>query len=623
MTPPSSPQFRGSTAKTIAALSLLLLGFGFGGFLFGKTWVAFLTLGPWGGTCLAVFCIAIVSLAAMPPTAYWLSRLLDLVRCPGELARKWSSMIAGLMSFAYLLWTAVAQHRPRWPYVHDEFSYLIQAHQFAAGHLWMPAHPLAQFFDSFQLFTAPVYASAYFPGTALLYVPGIWLHLPAWITSLAIAGVIAGLLYRITTELIDGVAGWLAVLLLWSDDIFRKLSMLTLAQNPLLLYGLLAVLAWLKWRANPQRRWAVAIGAFLGLAAVTRPVDALCFAVPIGIAMWVDLARFKPRFFPSVLCAVAGAIPLLILQLILNFGITGHITQTPFRMYADRDYPGTSYGFHPYDPAAKPISDLPQKQALYQEYQPLINQHTVGHIVKDQFYARGPMAPPRLTVTLTQSSPAPFPLLLLLMPLALSGLTRARAVMLASMPLFVALYVPYVFFFPHYVMTAGPAVIFTILLGGKQLETIHWPSATFFTVAMPLLIAGLTIAALPQWTIGTSDDLFDAPLIVIENQKLAALPHLPAIVLFKYDPKRNTNEEPVYNPGVAWPDDATVIRAHDRGPLNAELFRYYATHQPGRFVYRFDEKTASVILMGNVSDLAKAGDRCALKQIALSSSAAS
>ena len=45
----------------------------------------------------------------------------------------------------------------------------------------MPPHELADFFETFHVFVEPVYAPMHFYGTALLYVPTVWLHLPIWL----------------------------------------------------------------------------------------------------------------------------------------------------------------------------------------------------------------------------------------------------------------------------------------------------------------------------------------------------------------------------------------------------------------------------------------------------------
>jgi hypothetical protein len=608
--------------RAIGALLLLAIGVIGVFILFGKNGSAFLTLGVWGPSALLLLVVIAAAIAIVPITAGPVDRLLTQLRSPSIQSRRTSALTAAVLTAAFLLQSAMAEHRQLWPYVHDEFSYLIQARQFASGHLWMPAHPLAAFFDSFQLFVSPVYASAYFPGTALLYVPGIWLHLPPWITSLTLASVVGGLLYRITTELIDGVAGWLAVLLLWSDRVFRSLSVMTMAQTPLLLFCLLAICCWLKWIQHRQRRWAIGIGFFLGMAAVTRPVDSLCFAIPIGAALLWDVvcrwrarrnarevdpadsphgpaARVTNRFLVAVVCIIIGALPSLILQLVLDHGITGHLLETPFRLYADRDYPGTAYGFHVFIAEAHPASDLPQKLAIYREYQPMIRRHQPWATLRETLRYRLPL-------TLTQGTPAPFPLLLPLLPLAMCGLTRRRAVLLASLPLFLLLYGGYVFFFSHYVLTASAAVIVGIVAGADRLPSVFHRQRRFHAVFLPLLITAVSLAALPQWNAGASDDLFAAPLIADVNHQLAALPQLPAIVLFTYDPARNTNEEPVFNTAAAWPDDSPVIRAHDRGLLNARLFRYYAARQPSRIVYRYDERTRTMSELGTVAALAKA-----------------
>ena len=471
---PSAPLPLCSAKTRLATAALLMAGLALAGVWYGRVAFNLITLGPFGPTALFAF-VAIVALAVM------LRPVVAAIASVGRTLadhRRIATAVVTLASFAFLFATARGQGRPLHPYVHDEFSYLIQAHQLARFHGWMPAHPLAPFFDSFQLLDAPVYASAYFPGTALLYVPGIWLGPPPWITSLAVAAGVAGLLFRVAVELLDGPGAVAAVLLLWSDGRYRMLSIMTLAQMPLLLWGLAATVAWLKWRSTCRPAWSLALGTTLGMAALTRPVDALCFAIPIGLdVIGSALVRAKPtpglkhaedpgpgrasdpasrpprrRRLPPLALMLAAPLPFLIVQLTLDRGITGHWTETPFRLYADRDYPGTAYGFHRFDPAARPASRLPQKQALYAEYRPVIADHTPASAVDSLFHAHASggtdLSLARIELTLVRIPSLPLMLLLPLLPVALAGLTRRRAVVLAAVPLFPLLYVGYVFFFP-------------------------------------------------------------------------------------------------------------------------------------------------------------------------------
>ncbi len=549
-------------------MALLLAGVGGWIVLFGGNWNVFLTAGPWGWRALA----------AVAAAAGGLGILLRRTRFQSPKIAGWTSVAAGAIAAVYLLITAAGQHRLFVPYLHDEFSYLIQAHQLAQGRLWMPAHPLGEFFDSFQLLVRPVYASIYFPGTALMHVPGIWLHLPPWVSSLAIAGVVVGLLHRITAELLDPLAAWLAALLLICCPMFRALSLMTMSQLPLLLCGLLAIFAWMRWRKSERIFWVVVVGASLGLAAITRPVDAICFGMPIFIALMVRKHRVK-----NIGVAVLSALPFLGVQLIANHGITGRWLETPFRFYADRDYPGTSFGFHPYDASLRPASDLLQKQKLYTEItRPLIERH------QPQF--AGQLAYFRSRLTLSQVAATPFPLLAILLLPALRKVRPDRWIVLAVLPLFVGLYLFYVYFLPHYVITAAPAIILGILIGGEQISTA-FPAAKSGLV---LFIVILAVLSLPQFDAGMSDEMFDAPLMRSVDSKFAALPRTPAVVLFRYSSTRNVDEEPVYNADVAWPDDAVIIRAHDLGDRNGRIFRYY----PDRRFYLFDEADNSLRELG-------------------------
>ena len=77
----------------------------------------------------------------------------------------------------------------------------------------------------------------------------------------------------------------------------------------------------------------------------------------------------------------------------------------------------------------------------------------------------------------------------------------------------------------------------------------------------------------------------------------------PAVILFRYGPGANIIEEPVYNTAVAYPDEAAVIRAHDLGARNVEIFDYYAARDPRRMFYRFDRASATLTPLGTAGDL--------------------
>src|SRR6185369_8666572 len=98
------------------------------------------------------------------------------------------------------------------------------------------------------LIATPVYASIYFPGAAMLYAPGIWLHLPHWVIPLLASGAVIALIYRVFTELIDGIAGLLGALMTASIPLFREQSIMVMAQVPAMLGLLALVYAYLCWR---------------------------------------------------------------------------------------------------------------------------------------------------------------------------------------------------------------------------------------------------------------------------------------------------------------------------------------------------------------------------------------
>ena len=204
------------------------------------------------------------AIAALPPVSHHIESLLKKLRNLSPRQSSRFAILIGIAASAYFALTAYLQDRDLFPKTHDDSSYMIQMRMLARGRLWMPAHPLADFFDSFYLIVRPVYASQYFPGTALMYVPTIWLHLPTWLMPVIAAGAVVALTYLIVCELIDGAAGAWRRLWVISLTWFRMLSILLMSQIPALLLGLLMIFGLMHWLQSRHSRWLLLIGVAAG-----------------------------------------------------------------------------------------------------------------------------------------------------------------------------------------------------------------------------------------------------------------------------------------------------------------------------------------------------------------------
>ena len=554
------------------------------------------------GPVRIILILTAAALALVPRVRRTVTALLDRIRHPTRRAQEWATFGVSAAATCYFVFTAFLQDRDLFPKTHDEGSYVIGLRMLARGHLWMKQHELADFFDTFYVITRPVYASLYFPGTALLYAPSDWLGWPSWVMPVVAAGAVVALVYRVISELIDGAAGALAALVVVSLSWYRMLSVLVFSQVPLLLMALLLVWAWLRWRREGRTGWALAMGAFAGWAAIIRPLDALCYAVPVGVAMLLDLRRqpVRRRFLDPAL-VVAGALPFLALQAVFNKGVTGSVAQTPYTYYLQRDQPRTSFGFHAFDPSLQPESQLPQKRDYYRTFMARhIQEHQPGTFVRVSVQKSLPML---------FDATVPARLLIVLVPVGVLGLTDARRrVLWATPPLFLVGYALNTFFLEHYAAAVIPAVVLAVLLGLHALADA-WPRWREHVIAAGALVL-VTASLLSLYELNRlataldkpesrhlhaiNDETFSSPTLRFVRYVVEDRVQKPAVILFTYRAGVNVIEEPVYNTATAWPDDAPIIRAHDLGPRNAEIFDYYARRQPDRVFYRFDRATGTL-----------------------------
>jgi hypothetical protein len=200
----------------------------------------------------------------------------------------------------------------------------------------------------------------------------------------------------------------------------------------------------------------------------------------------------------------------------------------------------------------------------------------------------------------------PHPLLIVLLPLGLLGLrVPGRGALAATLPLTLGAYAMYTFSVPYYLVVVAPAGAM-LIAAAIEAAAACWPARRAFVCALLVpAVTGLCIVELPQFNRFIIDDMFRPTEPAQVAQALAHLPHRPAVVLFHYTPhKDNPHYEPVYTTDVAWPDDAAVIRAHDLGPRNVEIFRYFAQHQPQRAFYVYHRGENSLKFLGLAKDLA-------------------
>ncbi|MGA2498860.1 MAG: glycosyltransferase family 39 protein, partial [Tepidisphaeraceae bacterium] len=579
---------------------------------------------------------------AVPAVSRWIYPLLERIRQSSPKARERTFIAICILATTYFIVTAILQQRDFFPKTHDEGAYLLGMQHLARFRLWYPQHPLADFFDSFYIFVKPVYCSLYFPGTAMLYVPTIWLGLPTWLMPVCVCGVIVGLVYLLACELLDGLWALVAALWMLSLSWFRMLSILVMSHPPMLMFGLLMLLTCIRFVRTGRLRWAAMAGIAAGWAFIIRPADAVVFAAPVAIGVLLRLRTCTWRHGAlTVGLAIACTLPFFALQLVFDHGVTGRWLRTPYVEYVDNEQPHTSYGFYASDPDLESKSPLAQKRDYYRNVlRAYLPKHQPDRLLKTWLTEWTPMI---------VDSTMPGRPLLLLVPLgllALRGRThffgnfiritnrhpertregsgrevqsrmlheyaqhdncpetnslqlardngraplRHERLWMAGLMLvvFVAVYVPNTFFLEHYAMIVAPAVII-LTLAGLQATADRLPQMAPTVVCTGIAFSvGFSLNSLHELNPAVYDETFQSTMLWFVHEELPQKVHGPAVVLFRYRPGDRITEEPVYNSDVPWPDDAPVIKAHDLGARNIEIYRYYAQRQPQRMFYRFD-----------------------------------
>jgi len=196
-----------------------------------------------------------------------------------------------------------------------------------------------------------------------------------------------------------------------------------------------------------------------------------------------------------------------------------------------------------------------------------------------------------ITVTLPHSA---------LVVLAIAGILSLKDIRRATFGVFMLTFLPayacVVFFLVHYLFPLLASMTCLVFMGWESLESA-WPNRRMAIGGFLLVcILVLSVADLPLFNpeIRAGAINFHDREQRMANEALSNLPKTPALVLFRFDPSTcDPHDEPVYNDGVAWPDDAPIVRARDLGGAeDRKLIEYYARLQPGRWIYTYDRGAA-------------------------------
>lgn len=491
--------------------------------------------------------------------------------------RRWSVLGVGLLAVVVRL-SLLSYLPPPEPYVHDEFSYLLQADTFAHGRLANPSHPYWRFFESIHILSVPTYGSKYQPGAALFLALGqkLFGH-PFFGVILEVAFLSAAVCWMLQAWVSPGwalVGGLYTVASFgfghyWMESYWGGAVAAGGAALVLGAYG--------RMRRRSRLVSPVTLAAGLVLLWFTRPFEGGFFAIAVAAALTVDLLRGRVdlaegvRSFSVTLLVCAGIVAAW--QGYFDWRVTGSPWTLPYVLHEKQ------YAYAP------PLWILPPKTPMLAT-NPLIE---AQHRWEADTYHEFADAPPRrrlLTLEdaigahlFTQFGTA-------LKPLALLGVALwgegAAGILLAIAAVSAAALFLEVFTYFHYdgaLVTTMFALFFRVLW---RLRTISWrrhPVGAYLILPYLFILFFVSIVQNTQHALGARSTLLrDANVVSrahIQDRLIAA--GGDHVVFVRYAGTHSVAHEWVYNGADI--DHERVIWARDLGETeDRKLIAYY----PGR-----------------------------------------
>lgn len=483
--------------------------------------------------------------------------------------------------------------------IHDEAAYLLQAKLYASGHWTAPGLPLPEFFEQYHVLVTPLLTPKYFPGHALMLVPGIWLGLPGLMPVLLL-GLCGALVFEVATRLTNPWIGLLTWLLWMTAPGVMDFEPGYLSETTTGAFWMLGWFALLRWIEDDRRRWLGLLALSIGMGLLTRPLTMLVFAIPVGAVVLLRIGR--RRAWTELIMPFGIGFAFLGVWCLWCQRTTGSPLHTPWELYRRLYIPDDTFGFGL--TGQQPLRTLNADMTVF-------NEQFVQAMHRHYTLASMPGALWRRIVAIAANMWVTRAMFMALALLALFTTSVAFWFAIGTSALLVLAYLSYAHApqWSVYYMEIQPVLAFATALAWWRLVSliasrrIEWSLRTLPPVS-PGTIVGVLVSALLLVPYSTRLVMYSA-VSKMEGQAyhrdfrdlLALAPGDKIMTFIRYAPNHSPHMALVTNsPDLA---KARAWTVYDRGAEDVKLMRV----DPHRRPYLYDEARAILIPLDSTGEM--------------------